>query len=185
MKYSSKNHGGVYAEFLRRQTPFSSENREKSPCSTTNFLYTRKMSSEAPQFKISGVWGHIFLYRYFWHTNLQFFAWISWKIGSVHKFFLHRPRAVHSPTSGLYVGGSHSCETAIQWIDVKAAHSANLWILKIYWKKVVDFWKKVLTAIWVCGKLIWLSEIIDSETQKTKESFRKLKITLDNILNTW
>ena len=127
----------------------------------------------------------IFPYRYFWHTNLQFFARISWKIGSVHKFFLHRPRAVHSPTSGLYVGGSHSCETAIQWIDVKAAHSANLWILKIYWKKVVDFWKKVLTAIWVCGKLIWLSEIIDSETQKTKESFRKLKITLDNILNTW
>ena len=115
----------------------------------------------------------IFPYRYFWHTNLQFSAWISWKMGSVQKFFLHRPRAVHSPTSGLYVGGSHSCETAIQWIDVKAAHSANLWILKIYWKKVVDFWKKLLTARVSCGKLIWLSEIIDSETQKTKESFRK------------
>ena len=50
-----KNHGGVYAEFLRRQTPLPSGKREKSPCSTTNFLYTRKMSSEAPQFKISGV----------------------------------------------------------------------------------------------------------------------------------
>ena len=33
----------------------------------------------------------IFPYRYFWHTNLQFFARISWKMGSVHKFFLHRP----------------------------------------------------------------------------------------------
>ena len=59
-EYLQKNHGGVYAKFLRRQTPLPSGKREKSPCSTTNFLYTRKMSSEAPQFKISGVWGHIF-----------------------------------------------------------------------------------------------------------------------------
>ena len=54
-EYLQKNHGGVYAKFLRRQTPLPSGKREKSPCSTTNFLYTRKMSSEAPQFKISGV----------------------------------------------------------------------------------------------------------------------------------
>ena len=46
---------GGYAEFLRRQTPFSAKIKGKSQLYMSNFLYTEKSSSETSLFKISGV----------------------------------------------------------------------------------------------------------------------------------
>ena len=142
IEYLSKIKVGSMRNFYAARPHFPQKWEENHNFSCQIFSIQKNHLLRPRFLKSPGSEDTIFPYRYFWHTNLQFFARISWKMGSVQKFFLHRPRAVHSPTSGLYVGGSHSCETAIQWIDVKAAHSANLWILKIYWKKVVDFWKK-------------------------------------------
>ena len=55
MEYLARMRGGVYAEFLHRQTPFSTKMRGKSQLFMSNFLYTEKSSSETPLFKISGV----------------------------------------------------------------------------------------------------------------------------------
>ena len=60
MEYLARMRGGVYAEFLHRQTPFSTKMRGKSQLFMSNFLYTKKLCSQTPLFKISGVWEHIF-----------------------------------------------------------------------------------------------------------------------------
>ena len=58
---SQKIRGGVYAEFLRRQIPFSAKMKGKSQLFMSNLLYTEKSSPETPLFKISGVWERYFL----------------------------------------------------------------------------------------------------------------------------
>ena len=55
MEYLARMRGGVYAEFLHRQTPIFHKNEGKSQLFMSNFLYTEKSSSETPLLKISGV----------------------------------------------------------------------------------------------------------------------------------
>ena len=91
MEYLARMRGGVYAEFLHRQTPFSTKMRENHNFSCQIFSIQKNHLLRPRFLKSPGSEDTIFPYRYFWHTNLQFFARISWKMGSVHKFFLHRP----------------------------------------------------------------------------------------------
>ena len=63
----------------------------------------------------------IFPYRYFWYTNLQFFAWISWKMGSVNGIFLHRPSR-----SNHY--GRRSPHTRTKWWGRRPSSIHSRWI---------------------------------------------------------